>query len=433
MRRQGKVFYGWVIVAVMAATSAASMAMGTLNFGLFVKPMGEDLGLGRAVFGWAQTTRQVTSALTSPLVGALIDRFGSRVLLAVAALITGSALAALGFISHGWQLVALFAVMGLVGMSGPGALVTTVPVAKWFVRQRGRAMAFASLGFPLGAVVFIPLTQVLIERYGWRSAWMLLAAAGTGVIVPLSLVFVRRAPEDLGLMPDGGPPATAAVTDADPLPDLHALPVEQVWTPREALRTASFWQLTAAFSIVMLAVSSVGIHRIPHFMDRGLDPRLVSYATALDAVASGVSMFVLGMLVQRLPSRFLGAVGFVLLAVATALTTLAQTAPAMFLAMAMFGSGIGGLFLLQNYVWADYFGRAHLGRIRGVVMPITLIASGVGAPLSGYVRDATGTYTGMWLAGIVLCLTGAGLLALTPPPRRVPGEPHPREALGRQA
>jgi MFS family permease len=433
MGRQGKVFYGWVIVAVMAATSAASMAMGTLNFGLFVKPMGEELGIGRAVFGWAQTTRQVTSALTSPLVGALIDRFGSRLLLAGAALITGSALAGLGFITAGWQLVALFAVMGLVGMSGPGALVTTVPVAKWFVRQRGRAMAFASLGFPLGAVVFIPLTQLLIERYGWRNAWMLLAAAGTGMIVPLSLAFVRRAPEDLGLMPDGGLPVTAAVTDADPPPEPNALPEEQAWTPREALRTASFWQLTAAFSIVMLAVSSVGIHRIPHFMDRGLDPRLVSYATALDAVASGVSMFVMGMLVQRLPSRFLGAAGFALLAVATAFTTLAHTAPAMFLAMATFGAGIGGLFLLQNYVWADYFGRVHLGRIRGVVMPITLIASGIGAPLSGYIRDATGTYTGMWLAGIVLCLTGAGLLALTPPPRRAPGEPQPREALGRQA
>lgn len=156
MGRQGKLFYGWVIVAVMAATSAASMAMGTLNFGLFVKPMGEELGLGRALFGWAQTTRQVTSGLTGPLVGALLDRFGARVLLAGAALTTGSALVGLGFITEGWQIVALFALMGLVGMSGPGALVTSVPVAKWFVHQRGRAMAFASLGFPLGAVVFIP-------------------------------------------------------------------------------------------------------------------------------------------------------------------------------------------------------------------------------------------------------------------------------------
>ena len=74
-------FYGWVIVGVMAATGAVSMAMGALNFGLFIKPMGDELGIGRSTFGWAQTARQVASAVTSPSVGWLLDRSGSRVML----------------------------------------------------------------------------------------------------------------------------------------------------------------------------------------------------------------------------------------------------------------------------------------------------------------------------------------------------------------
>ena len=429
MPRRGTVYYGWVIVAVMAAAGAANMALGTLNYGLFIKPMGDDLGIGRATFGWAQTMRQVASALTSPLVGGLVDRFGARVMLAVAAAITGVALAALGLIGHGWQLVALFAVMGLVGLSGPGALVTTVPVAKWFVRQRGRAMAFTSLGVPAGAVVFIPLTQLLIERYGWRTAWVVLAAIGAGLIIPLSLIFVRRQPEDLGLAVDGGPPPTAA---AAPVPGGSGSGIavvtlgdpERAWTAEAAVRTATFWRLTVAFSVVMLALSSVAVHRIPHFMDRGLDARLVSYATALDAVAAGVSTFVLGMLADRLPARFLGAGGFALIAAATFLTIIARTVPVMFASMIVFGAGIGGLILIQNYVWADYFGRAHLGRIRGVVMPITLLFGGVGAPLAGYVRDATGTYTGIWAAGMALFLVGTVVLALTPPPGDPPETPH---------
>ena len=85
-------FYGWVIVAVMAVSSAGSMAKGTLNFGLFVKPMGDDLGLGRAAFGWAQTARRGAGALSSPIAGRLIDRFGSRVILPVAATMTGLSL-----------------------------------------------------------------------------------------------------------------------------------------------------------------------------------------------------------------------------------------------------------------------------------------------------------------------------------------------------
>ncbi|MFN8559455.1 MAG: MFS transporter [Dehalococcoidia bacterium] len=413
--RQARFYYGWVVVAVMAAAGAASMALATLNFGLFIKPMGDELGLGRAVFGWAQTTRQVANAASSPMLGGLLDRFGSRVLLAVAAVITGTALVTLSFIHQGWQLIALFAVMGVVGLAGPGAMVTTVPVAKWFVRRRGRAMAFASLGVPVGATVFIPLTQILIDARGWRSAWVILGLTGAAVIIPLSLIFVRRAPEDLGLAPDGAPLSPGAGATRGAMPVSYG-PSRHEWTRDEALRTGTFWRLTLVFSLMMLGLSSVGVHRIPHFMDRGLDPHLVSYATALDAVASGVSTFLMGMLADRAPARFLGAVGFSLIAGATLLTTVAATPAVMFLAMITFGAGIGGLVLVQNYVWADYFGRTHLGAIRGVVMPITLVFGGIGAPLAGYVRDAFGTYTGIWLAGVALFIIATAVLAFTGPP-----------------
>ena len=86
---QRRFFYGWIIVAVMGASGAVSMAMGSLNFGLFIKPMGDDLGIGRASFGWAQTARQSASSITSPVIGWLIDRFGSRVMLPVATLRPG--------------------------------------------------------------------------------------------------------------------------------------------------------------------------------------------------------------------------------------------------------------------------------------------------------------------------------------------------------
>ena len=425
MTQRGTLFYGWVVVAVLAVAGAANMALGTLNYGLFIKPMGEDLGIGRAVFGWAQTARQVASAVTSPFVGGVIDRFGSRVLLAVAAAITGAALIGLSLIEQGWHLVALFTLMGLVGLSGPGALVTTVPVAKWFVRQRGRAMSYVALGIPVGAMIFIPLTQLFIDRYGWRTAWVLLGGIGAGMIVPLSLIFLRRQPEDLGLRPDG---------DAAPLPahggSARVAPTvgEHEWTYEAAVRTAAFWRLTFTFSVVMLALSSVGVHRIPHFMDRGLDARLVSYATALDAVAAGVSSFVLGILADRLPARYLGVAGFLLIAAGILFTTVADSVPVMFLAMITFGAGIGGMMLIQNYVWADYFGRLHLGRIRGVVMPITLVFGGIGAPLAGYVRDATGSYTSIWLVGVGLFLLGAVVLALTPPPVPQPSTHQPRSA-----
>jgi MFS transporter, OFA family, oxalate/formate antiporter len=402
-------------VAVMGALGALSMALGGLNFGLFIKPMGDDLGVGRAVFGWSQSARSIASAATAPLIGGLIDRFGARVLLAVAAAMTGVALIGLGSVTAGWQIIALYALMGVVGMSGPGSLVTTVPVTKWFVRRRGLALSMMSLGVPVGGLLFVPLTQILIDAVGWRQAWVILALLGAGLILPLALVFVRREPEDMGLLPDGGPVATPTGLGLTVV-----LPDERSWTRAEAMRSGAFWRLVVAFSIVQMAISSVGVHRIASFMDRGLDPRLISYATALDAAASGVSTFAMGFVIQRIPARFVGAGGFLMLAFASALTIAAADHPTMFVSMISFGTGIGVLGLMNNYLWADYFGRQHLGAIRGAVTPIMLGCSSIGAPVAGYVRDATGDYGLVWTVSTVLMVLGALTIGLTPPPAAEP-------------
>jgi MFS family permease len=112
--------------------------------------------------------------------------------------------------------------------------------------------------------------------------------------------------------------------------------------------------------------------------------------------------------------------GFLFIALGILFTTITTSVGMMFLAMITFGAGIGGLMLIQNYVWADYFGRQHLGSIRGVVTPITLVVGGIGAPLAGFIRDATGSYTGIWLVGMALFVVGAIILALTPPPGSPP-------------
>jgi predicted MFS family arabinose efflux permease len=297
-----------------------------------------------------------------------------------------------------------------------------VPVTKWFVRRRGTALSFMSLGVPVGGLVFVPLTQVLIDVLGWRQAWVVLAVLGTGLIVPLALAFVRREPEDMGLRPDGDPVAPPPAAGAP-------APVEErSWTRAEALRSPTFWRLTFVFSMVMLAVSSVGVHRIPSFMDRGLDAHMVSYATALDAAAAGLSTFAMGLLTRRVAARFIGAGGFLMLSFASWLTIVTDGNGLLFLSMISFGLGIGVLMLMQSYLWAEYFGRQHLGSIRGAVMPITLAAGGAGAPIAGYVRDATGSYDGVWLAATGLMALGALVIALTPPPKATGPLPHPAPA-----
>ena len=415
---QNRLYYGWVIVFVMATAGAVSMAMGSLNFGLFIKPMGDSLMIGRAWFGWAQTARQASSAVTSPAVGMLIDRYGSRVMLPVAGLVTGLAMIALAFMTDAWHLVALYALMGLVGMSGPGALVTSVPVLKWFVRERGRAIAYMGVGIPIGAIIFVPLTQIFIDLWGWETTWIVLALIGMGVIVPLAAIFVRRQPEDMGMLPDGDSAAhEPASSEGEPSASLPvAAGYEISWSVRDATRSLTFWNLVIVFSMVSLAVGTVAVHRIPDFADRGFNTSLISYATAVDAVFAGAATFAFGRLVRRVPARALGAVGFALLAIASVMTIYAVNDFIMFTSMSVFGCGIGGMMFLQNFIWADYFGRENVGSIRGIAMPINLVVGGIGAPLAGYVHDYSGSYDVMWWIGVALMACSAVMLLFTSAP-----------------
>ena len=419
-RGGGRIYYGWVIVAVMGTTGAVSMAMGTLNFGLFIKPMGDELGIGRSTFGWAATARQVSSSVTSPIIGPLIDRYGVRIMLPIAALFTGGAMIGLAYVEHAWQLLLWFSVMGLVGMSGPGALVTSVPVLKWFVRNRGKAVAFMSLGIPAGALLNVPLTQIQIDQVGWRDAWVILAILGMAIIVPVSLIFVRRQPEDIGLLPDGDVPDEATVVTSP----RWRVAEEVSFTSGQAVRTVNFWSLVVVFSMVMLAMGTIGVHRIPAFLDRGVDAGLVSLATAFDAVIAGVATFAFGFSVRKVPVRFLGCLGFLFLAGASVITIYADNSALVFISMAIFGAGVGGMMFLHSYIWAEYFGREHLGGIRGLVMPINLVVGGAGAPIAGYVHESTGSYNSVWWVGVGLMIAAAILVGLTRAPR-APGGSRP--------
>ena len=400
----------------MAVVGAVTMGMGSLNFGLYIKPMGDELSIGRASFGWASSARSATGAITGPFIGRLLDRYGAKWILVSAAVITGLCMIGLKYTSSSWQLIIMFAVMGLVGMSGPGSLATSVPPTKWFVRNRGKALAYSSAGISAGAVVFVPLTQVFIDKYTWQESWVILAFIGMGIIVPLSLLFLVREPEDMGLLPDGEKTSKTLESGEE---GTHISEIEKSWTTREAIRTFPMWTLTAAFSILSLGILTLALHRIPAFMDRGLDPSLVSLATAFDAVCAGAGSFTAGMLVRKIPAKIIGSSAFLMLAVASVMSIYAYDFWLMFWSMALFGLGIGTNMFNQNYIWAEYFGRTNLGSIRGIVMPINLFIGGLGAPAAGYVVDMTGSYDPAWWTGVALMLVAAALFVVS----NNPGEP----------
>ena len=416
-------FYGWVIVATMFAVNFSTMATGTLNYGLFVLPMQSELGLSRATFGWMQTTRRLSAGALSFAVGWLIDRYGPRVYIPVAASMIGGCLILVGMSSHAWQFILLFALVGVSGLAAPNGIVTSVPVAKWFVRKRGRALALSTAGLGISGIVFLPVTQWLIDGYGWRSSWQILALLFMVISIPASALFLRRQPEDMGLRVDGDPPD--APEDDSTLSQPYRPTVEEpVWTVRQAFRTATMWKLVAVFALAGVAQGGASFHRIPYFVEKAYDPLLVSWSFAADAGGAAALALVSGWLADRIPIRFLAAVSFLGFIIAILLMIYVASAEMMFLSTIVFGCSVGVGMIVHTYIFAAYYGRAFLGSIRGIVMPVNLLSAGLGAPLVGYLHDYAGSYLPAWWTLLVIYGSCSALMLTALPPRRTDGADH---------
>ena len=396
-------------------------ASGTLNFGLFVIPISDELGLSRQMIGWAQTVRMWAGGLSGIVIGRWLDRHGPRGPVLVAAVV---AVGGLLILSRAQSPAVLFGVLLALGASGwtapgGGALIATVPVAKWFVRLRGRATGIVQLGLGVGGALLLPLTQALIGRHGWRSALVTLAWLSAAV-VPL-VVLLRRQPGDLGLLPDGGPPrrrtarkhdaadrAPPSATDADDDPR---------WTLAAAARTTAMWQLTAAFASLAFMLGAASVHRVPHWVELGFSPATVSYAFGVDATVAMITALAAGFVVERLAVRFVGVISCTLFCVSLSLMIVGQAwPPLLFASVMLFGAAIGLNMVVQGVIWAQYFGWRFVGTIRGVVLPIAVLAGGLGAPIAGALRDVAGTYRTAWIVVLAMSAVSAVLLVSARPP-----------------
>ena len=401
--KRPRFFYGWTIVAGLSVVGAVNMSLGGVNFGSFISVMGKDLGVSRFTFGLANSARSISTGLAAPFLGRLIDRFGPRIPLAIAGLLVIVALTGMAFINAGWQMVLILAFLGVLGMQGGMSLYSTVPLSRWFVRLRGRAMSLAFVGGPIALLVTLPLTPWFISHIGWRATWAGLGAIGGGIIIFVALFILKKQPQDMGLLPDGDIPADAprsTSTQEDSsaaAPSPGRTPDEYPWTRNEALRTKAFWMLGLGFGLSMLGSGSFVFFRIPYYVDAGIRPELVGLAAATDALMVVLGTFVLSVWIDKLSLRHGAALGILLVTLALIIAVSTVNPFSMFLSNFVFG--VGQIFNtnVRNVIWPSYFGRANIGSIRGTAVTVQMVFGAIGAPLVGLVRDLAGNYQVAWV------------------------------------
>jgi sugar phosphate permease len=359
----------------------------------------------------------VVSGVLGLFLGVQVDRRGPRPLMLAGAFVAGGALVATSFVQTFWQFILLRGVAQTTGIALVGQLVVNTTVAKWFILRRGSAISITSMGVPLGGILIAPLTSSWIGMWGWREAWAALGVLTFVAAIPAALI-MRRQPEDYGMRPDGLSPEQAAIVAAGTRRATASS--ERSWTRPEATRTPALWLVIAGYGMASLGQVALTVHGVPLLQDSGFSASTATLLVTSVSWASFGAKFFWGPLADRVPVRFLSCAGFLALAASlVVLIPAAKTGDSLPVLATLIALGVatGGNAPLQELVWASYFGRGHLGSVRGLSMPFSVIFGAGGPLLAARLFDSTGSYEVAILVFAACAVAGAGLIFLARPPR----------------
>jgi MFS transporter, OFA family, oxalate/formate antiporter len=396
-------FYGWVVLGCICLAGFARQGPAVTVLSVFVVPMTDAFGWSRMEIAGAVSLGSVLAAFVSPALGRLLDRRGSRLILCAAVLGTGFATMALSLTQSLAMFYLLFC-FARMNWAGPFDLGLYGALNSWFVARRALATSIATLAQMSGLVAMPLIAQLAMRDGGWRSGWVAIGATVLIVgFLPVWLFLVRR-PEDVGLVPD------RIVAGANPAPP------EPRFSRAEAMRTRAFWLLSLYTFLLYPVQAGVSLHQAPHLIERGLSPIVAATVISFFSATSAVASFGVGLLPRRWPLRYVLLVSAVLMSAGSFSLIAIASAEDAYLAVGLFGFGLGGIMTLLPVAWADYFGRESYGAIRGVVLSVQVMAQAVGPLLSGALRDWSGNYTDSLLVfGILAALAAVTALAARRP------------------
>ena len=282
----------------------------------------------------------------------------------------------------------------------------------------------------MGPLFFPAIVSGLLLIFDWRDAWLALGVITLSIMGPLSLT-VRRQPEDMGLLPDGEP-ATQAETDRDAtrIRRPGVIGTDHSFTRRDAMRTRSFWLLVIAFALGMFGTGGFFSNWIPYFRDLGFTSAEGSMATAAYGVGSITVRAFWVWVTERYPVRLALSVQ----AIATGLAALSflfiDSKLTMVVAGGLFGTAVGGFFILRPLAVANYFGRGHLGSINGMIRPFMTVSSAISPLAVAALYDVTGAYRVSFVIIAICWLTAGIAVSLARPPAAPVTEDVASEVVG---
>ena len=376
-----KFFYGWIIVGIANIGIFSSGPGQSHTFSVFVEPISQDLELSSASIASAYGLATLIAAFLLPYMGKIIDRYGARVSLIIISIILGVSCIFFGAASNFLMLTVGF---GFLRFFGQGSLMLGCAnlVSQWFDSKRGFAMSLMALGFGMSMAIHPPVSQFLIDQYGWKYAWIILGISTWIIMVPSLFILAWNNPENIGLKPDGVKKSNLKNDEVEAIEGLNLT---------EASKENSFYILAAMWFGMAMLVTTLHFYQVTILTNQGITTEFAASLFTVSAFAMVVFMPLVGKFFDNFPTKYVLATGLLINSISLISITYSNSeAYSLFYAVSF---GINNAFSMTmfGYIWPRYFGRKHLGSIQGTGQMIGVIGASLGPLPVGFAIDYLGS------------------------------------------
>ncbi|WP_336364533.1 MFS transporter [Halalkalicoccus salilacus] len=401
MGHEERIYYGWVVVGACFFGSFVVFGL-SYSFGVFFEAILTEFGHPRGVTSVAFGVQSLMLYLGAVGIGVLVDRYGTRRMLALGGIVLGLGLV---WTSRAESLLALVLAYGVVTGLGMSVLfvVSYATVPRWFDRRQGLAGGLASAGLGAGMLVVAPAADALIERVGWRSA-LLVLAAGVAVVMLVAVAAIRDEPEPEevpeGEFVEGFRPSERTTLD-ERLTDVVAI-----------ARSPAFLALFCGWLLIYTTLYVVLAHLVVHVVDLGISRTVGATAIALVGATSVVARVTVGHAADRLGRVQTFATCSAVMGAATLVLPLLDAAIGLLAFALVYGFAYGGNGALLAPLTADLFGRSNINAVFGLLSTSLGTAGLVSPYAAGVGYETLGTYTPAFVVSGLAALVGAGAVVV---------------------
>jgi predicted MFS family arabinose efflux permease len=384
-------YQGWSVAAAAFVGVMVSFApIVPYTFSLFLNPLHGAFGWQREAISGTFALAAIIVALVSPGIGVLLDRFAPRRVILPSIVVFALALASLSTLGPNIkQFYLTYFILGLVA-NGTAQFAYTRTILTWFQKRRGFALALILTGSGVGSILIPPITQWVIDHYGWRDAYLTLG--GIALLgFPLTALIVRNRP------------ATIERKDESMLSGV---------TVGRALRSGPFWIL--AFIIMLSAFSENGLvtNMAAMLTEHGITAQAAAITLSVRGGAGIIGRLCTGFLIDRISAQRIQTFILLLSAAGTFILAFAGTSPVALIGAALLGIGLGSEADVAPYLLARYFGRKHFSVLYGLTWTAYAIGGATGPMVVGRLYDRAGSYQPRIIVGLACTALAAAVISL---------------------